>query len=131
MRHVCMCRANIELNNLPCSKYFVRLILGTLLSRHLELQQIVDFSEVDGHIASASIHGALVSMSWIKNACNSEGKITDGRSKMQFVGFHKEQQKKVLQLKEKIVVQLNNCEVKKSRNSEKLDVILKSCIEIR
>ena len=85
---------------------------------------------MDGHIASASIHGALVSMSWLKNACNSEGKITDGGLKMQFVGFHKEQQKKVLQLK-KIVVPLNNCEVKKSRNSEKLDVILKSCTEIR
>lgn len=88
---------------------------------------------MDGHIASASTHGALVSMSWIKNACNSnyfEGKITDGGSKMQFVGFHREQQKKVLQLKD-IVVQLNDCEVKKSRNSGKLDMILKSCIEIR
>ena len=29
-----------------------------------------------------------------------------------------------------IVVQLNNCEVKKLRNSEKLDVVLKSCTEI-
>ena len=49
---------------------------------------------------------------------------------MLFVGFHKEQQKKMLQLKEKIVVQVINCEVKKSHNSEKLDVILKSCTEI-
>lgn len=105
-----------------------------MASKHLELQRIVDFSEVDHPIANASVHGALVSVSRMKNGRNSsyfEGKITDGESKMRFVGFHKEQQKKMLRLKkEKIVVQLNNCEVKKSRNSEKLDIILKSCTEI-
>ena len=49
---------------------------------------------------------------------------TDGESSV-FVGFHHEQQ--MLRLKnEKRVVQLNNCEVKKSYNSDKMDVMLKS-----
>ena len=48
---------------------------------------------------------------------------------MRSVGFHKEQQQMSRLKIEKIVVQLNNCKIKKSHNSELKDV-LKSAAEI-
>ena len=76
------------------------------------------------------MHGVLVSVSRVKKDRNStyfEGTITNGDSKMRLVGFHKGQQTKMSSLwRMKKVVRLNNCEIKRSRNSEKMDIILKS-----
>lgn len=80
------------------------------------------------------MHGVLVSVTRVKKGRKStyfEGTITDGDSKVRLVGFHKGQQTKMSSLwKMKKVVRLNNCEIKRSHNSEKMDIILKSMTDI-
>ena len=59
--------------------------------------EVDNFDEVDKVIPSASVHGVLTSISPVKKGRKQnyfEGKLSDGSSKLQFVGFDTKQQKK-------------------------------------
>ena len=56
-----------------------------------------------------------------------EEKVSDGSSKLRFVGFDSKQQKKMLEMMpKKQAIEIENCEIKPSRRGEKMEILLKS-----
>ena len=104
-----------------------------MASGRRSMPEVVAFSKVNG-VTSAIVHGLLASVSRVKKGRNSEyfeGILSDGECKLRFVGFHRLQHKKLSSFwKERKPVFLRNCKIKKSRNSERMDVVLKSTTEI-
>ena len=93
----------------------------------------VAFSKVNA-VTSAIVHGLLASVSRVKKGQNSEyfeGILSNGECKLRFVGFHRLQHEKMSSFWEEWKpVFLRNCEIKKSRNSERMDIILKTTTEV-
>ena len=73
-------------------------------------------------VPNPCVNGMVTSLSRVKKGKNSDfldGVIYDGDLKMRFVGFVKEQQKRMSRFyKEQKIVKLYNCQLKKGRNSE-------------
>ena len=80
---------------------------------------------------SANINGVLTSVSpkmkQGKRAKYFEGKLTDGEKQLRIVGFREGQRSTLAEYqKKKAPVTLLNCELKRDRQSEELEVLLKS-----
>ena len=61
-------------------------------------EEVDNFDKVDKGIASASVHGVLTSISPVKKGRKQnyfERKLSDGNSKLRFVGFDTKQQRKM------------------------------------
>ena len=112
----------------------VRVTVNMAFRRQHVPHEIVTFNEVVTASPNDTVHGILTSVSRVKKGRHSDyfdGTICDGQSITRVVGFHREQQKKMSALwRERKPVQLVNCEIKQSRNSEKMDVVLKSTTEV-
>ena len=83
---------------------------------------------------SATVHGLVASVSPMKpgkRAKYFDAKLTDGAKHLRIVGFQGEQRVKLADFQEGAKsVALLNCEVKKARQSEELEVILKSASRV-
>ena len=114
------------------SELLYQLQLVNIVSGICSMPEVVVFSKVNG-VASAIVHGLLASVSRIKgrNSEYFEGILSDGECTLRLVGFYRLQHKKLCSFcKERKPVFLRNCEIKKSRKSERMDVVLKSTTEI-
>lgn len=84
----------------------------------------VDMSE------NAKIHGVVACLSPMKKGKSAiffEGTIMDGNSEMRIVGFNGSQRKRLANFQEKCeCVTFENCKIKKARQSDDLEVLLKS-----
>ena len=104
-------------------------------SRKRLYQDIDSFESIQQPLPNASIHGSFTSLSSLKKGKNShyfDGIITDGTSFLRIVGFSSEQQKKLSAFFESgQPAHLENCEVKKSRQGDKLEVMLKKFTDIQ
>ena len=81
--------------------------------------------------SSASLHGVIASVSpkmiQGKTTDYFEAKLTDGDVQMRVVGFQSSQRKRLASFTESLEsVTLQNCQVKKARESDDLEVLLKS-----
>lgn len=99
-----------------------------MAKRKLELDNLEDITE---HIPAASIHGVIQSLSPLKKGKQSsyyEGKLLVNEGNTQrFVGFKKNQQSKLQELMDqKKAVHLDDCEVKKSKRGNSMEIMLKS-----
>ena len=81
-------------------------------------------------IPSARVHGVLTSISPVKKGRKQnyfEGKLSDGSSKVRFVGFDSKQQKSMSELlTKKRAIEIKNCEFKSSRRGDEMEILLKS-----
>ena len=60
-----------------------------------------------------------------------EARLNDGYVNMRVVGFQGAQQKKLVNFQDNVrSVSLQNCQVKRVRVSEKLEIVLKSCSRV-
>ena len=79
---------------------------------------------------SADIHGVIASVSPMKKgkrASYFDCKLTDGEVQMRVVGFRNGQQKKLASFMEKSEsVSLKNCQIRRARQAEELEVVLRS-----
>jgi len=86
-------------------------------------EEVDNFDVVEKGRASASVHGVLMSVSPVRKGRKQnyfEGKMSDGSSKLRFVGFDLKQQKKMSEmLPKKQAIEIENCEIKPSRWGEK------------
>ena len=74
----------------------------------------------------ATLHGVVAAVSPIKNGSKAEyfdAKIADGQPQLRVVGFRKEHRKRLAEFEEQ-AVSLMNCQIKKSRTSEDLEIVL-------
>ena len=77
---------------------------------------------------SAVIHGVVVSVSPMKPGKRAkffEGKLTDGTKTIRMVGFRSHQQNKLATYHSKPVA-IHDCEVKSARQSDELEILMKS-----
>ena len=84
------------------------------------------FDNVDRAISSASVYGAVTSLSPVKKGCKTnyfEGTVSDENS-----NFDTKQQKRMDDFKTK--KQPKNCEVKPSRRGDNIEILLKANISI-
>ena len=92
-------------------------------------EEVENFDELDKGIGSASLHGVLTSVSPVKKGRKQnyfDGKLSDGNSKLRFVGFDSKQQKKMSDmLTKKRAIEIKNCEIKPSRRGDKMEILLK------
>ena len=101
------------------------------MARKRQLDSLDDLQEP---ISNASLHAAVVSVSPVKkgeNAVYFDGKLTDGVKQVRLVGFspnHQRTHSNYKQLKRSI--QLDDCEIKLSRQSHAMEVILKKVTKI-
>lgn len=100
----------------------------------LTIEEVEKFDDLDKLIPSASIHGVLTSVSPVNKGRKQnyfEGKLSDGSSKLRFVGFDVKQQKTMSDmLTRKRAIEINNCEIKPSRRGDKMEILLKSASQI-
>ena len=79
---------------------------------------------------SADIHGIIASVSPMKKGKRAnyfDFKLTDGEVQMRVVGFCGGQQKKLSSFMEKSEsVSLKNCQIKRARQAEELEIVLRS-----
>ena len=94
--------------------------------RKLEFDSLSGVSEAE----SADIHGVIASVSPMKKgkrASYFNCKLTDGEVQMRVVGFCGGQQKKLSSFMEKSEsVSLKNCQIKRARQAEELEIVLRS-----
>ena len=92
----------------------------------------VDFGSLSSatEAGNASIHGVVAAVSPMKRGGKTEyfeAKITDGEGQMRVVGFSGSQRKRMASFEEKVEsVVIENCQVKKSRRLEDLEILLRS-----
>ena len=85
---------------------------------------------------SAKVHAVVTSLSPIKSSRTGttkyfDGKISDGKSSRQIVGFDSMIHGKLQEFFEKQdVVAVDNCEIKESQHSSALDVVIKNKSEL-
>ena len=103
-------------------------------SRKRSLEEVKRFDDFSKPIPNASVHGSLLSLSGVEPGRHSnffDGVITDGIKKLSVMGFRTEQHKKLQAFYNyKTVLHLSNCEVKKSRQGEQMEVMLNSTTQI-
>ena len=84
---------------------------------------------------NAKIHGVVSSLSPMKKgkAANFfEATITDGKAEMRVVGFQGSHRKRLADFQENSqTVSLENCKIKKARQSDDMEVLLKSSTTVR
>ena len=98
-------------------------------------EDIENYSDIGGcQHENANVHGALMQLSPVKKGKRSnffEGQMSDGTSRMRFVGFKAEQRKKLVDfLQSGKPVDLKDCEIKVSRQGHQMEVLLKNSTEI-
>ena len=97
--------------------------------RPLNLEELDHLDAVEKPIANASVHGAITSLSPVKKGRNTnyfDGTIADERTKLRLVGFSSDQQRKLSSFfKNGTTINLQNCQVKESREGNKMEVMLK------
>lgn len=74
----------------------------------------------------ATLHGVVAAVSPIKKGSKAEyfdAKIADGQTHLRVVGFRKEHRKRLAEFEQQ-AVSLTNCQIKKSRTSEDLEIVL-------
>ena len=96
--------------------------------------QDVRLSELVKPVLNANVHGILASVSSMRYGRSTQyfiATITDGDCKVRMVGFQKEQLRKLTMFCEgKKSVNLRNCQVKKSKYGEKMELVLKGNTEV-
>ena len=84
---------------------------------------------------SATIHGLVASVSPMKSGKRAkyfDTKLTDGEKHLRIVGFQGEHRARLAEYEEEAKsVAILNCEVKKARQSDELEVILKSASKVQ
>ena len=90
---------------------------------------------IDNPNSSANVHGAVVSISPVKKGRKClffDGEFADDTSKIRLVGFDASQQRKLSEFHDRQVpVELQNCEIKKSRYADVYDLMLRSRSRIK
>ena len=95
---------------------------------------ISDYCEIgDNEIQSANIHGVTRNQSSkAKKASYFEGQMSDGSCRIRFVGFKAEHRKRLIPFSEKDEpVELENCQLKISRQGHEMEVLLKTATIIK
>ena len=90
------------------------------------LEREVDVSDIVETSANFKIHGVVNSLSPMKKAKNCsyfDGEISDGKARMRLFGFDANVRKRLAD-EEDAAVSLCNCEVKRSRQGDQLEVCL-------
>lgn len=109
-------------------------MFSVIMARKRVYEDVEKFDEVDAGIASASVHGVLLSLSPVKKGKKHnyfEGTVSDGSSKLRFVGFDSAQQKVMCDLlPKKQAININNCEIKPSRRGDQMEILLKGDTKI-
>ena len=97
------------------------------MSRKRSIEELEDFTAVEQPIDSATLHGALTSLSPVKKghmANYFDGTITDGNTELQLVGFNSEHQRKMNTFfSNKKSITLQNCQIKEARQGHKMEII--------
>ena len=97
-----------------------------MAKRKLEIEDVEDMKEP---VPTASVHGIIQTISPIKKGQSSdyfEGKFLFNDHSQKFVGFKKHQQTKLKQLMdEHQPVHLDDCEVKKAKRGNSMNILLK------
>ena len=98
-------------------------------------EDIENYSDIGGcQHENANVHGVLMQLSPVKKGKRSnffEGQMSDGTSRMHFVGFKAEQRKKLVDFSQSgKPVELKDCEIKVSRQGHQMEVLLKNSTEI-
>ena len=79
---------------------------------------------------NAILHGVVVAVSPMKRGANAElfeAKLTDGDTQMRVVGFSSGQRKRLASFEySQEPVAIENCQVKKTRRLDELEVMLRS-----
>ena len=82
-------------------------------------EEVEKFDEVNTAIPGARVHGVLTCVSPVKKGRKQnyfEGKLSDGSSKVRFVGFDSKQQKTMSDmLTKKRAIEIKNCEMKPTK----------------
>ena len=81
-------------------------------------------------VDNANVHGVVACLSPMKKGKGAEffdGKLTDGETNVRVVGFQASQRKRLASFHDTSAsVSLQNCKVKRARNLEELEILLKS-----
>ncbi len=96
------------------------------MAKH-SLDEFEEVSEVSRPSPSAKIHAVVNSLSPMKSKTCSyfDGQITDGKATMRVFGFDSDVRRKLVEFEDsKNAVALTNCEVKRSRKGEELEVLV-------
>ena len=84
---------------------------------------------------SATLHGVVAAVSPMKYGGKAEffeAKLTDGDAHMRLVGFSAGQRKRLASFQDRLeAVTIENCQVKKSRQSDELEVLLRSASRVQ
>jgi len=100
--------------------------------RKQTIKEADNITDQEKLMLNTSLHGAIMSLSPINKGGKSlffDRMLADDTSKVQVVGFEAHQQKKLNELYQKNgPIQLVNCEVKKSRNGQGYEVLLKAAL---
>ena len=103
-------------------------------TRKRQLEELEHLDAAQQPIANASLHAAVTSLSPLKKGRNSnyfEGTVADQSTKLRLVGFSSDQQRKLSTFfKNRTTINLKNCQIKESREGNKMEVMLKSNTQI-
>ena len=104
------------------------------MARKRLLYEVDTFEKVQEPVSNASLHATLTSLSPLKKGKHSvyfDGTLTDGTTERRFVGFSSEQQKKLASFHSSHTpAHLSNCELKKARQGDEMEVLLKKFTKI-
>ena len=103
------------------------------MARKRQFHEIEDFDSVEQPIPSASLHGVVTSLSPLKGAKSAyfDGTVSDGTSKLRLVGFSTKQQKLMEDfMAKKQPIELTDCEVKRARRGDQMELLLKTTTAI-
>lgn len=96
--------------------------------RSLAPVEYEDLSTIDSPDSSAKVHGVVTSLSPIKlNARRPyfEGYLSNGPTRIRFVGFNGDKEKMIENFsKKKEPVLLNNCSIKSNRSADGLELVI-------
>lgn len=95
---------------------------------------IQELQQLEKPIPKANVEGVITGLSPTKKGRNStffDGTLSDGRAKTRMVGFSSLQQKSLDGfLGKRETIQLTDCEIKKARRGDEMEVLLKSTTKI-
>ena len=97
-----------------------------------KLRACDDFDSLNAvsEVENASVHGVIASLSPMKKGKGADffdAKLTDGDTNVRVVGFQASQRKRLASFYDTSAsVSLQNCKVKRARNSEDFEILLKS-----
>ncbi len=106
-----------------------------MASRKRLFEEIESLDSIKNPIPNANLHAAVSQVSPMQKGKNTnyfDGSISDGTCTMRVIGFTAEQQKKLsFHMEGHDSACLVNCEVKRSRQGDSFEIILKKFTEIR